>query len=165
MQLNTVVQTPEQQLENFMLTEGNATPADVEFAKRWTKQETERRKREQSDAMRQREEGLRDKRADVDEALSDLTERSNELYETASRGDFQSTKDLFKLARGLRGRVASLEAVIASIEQSEATIQAAKEDPNWFSDFYAKYPSLAERLPRLDHALSDFRADPRSHRR
>jgi Zn-dependent protease with chaperone function len=150
------IATPAEQVEAFLNSPG-VTPAQAEFASAWGK------RREQEIANFGLDH-VRDKRARNAEQMKSVgneayvaTQAANDLFERASRGDYDSVDELFKIGAELRKRVTAVERAVVSVETSDELLDAVEANPEgWFYEFYSKYPTLAERLPTLASALTEW---------
>ncbi len=111
--------------------------------------------------MKQRKTGNAERRNELSDRLHEVTQRANQVYEDASRGA-RSIPELLRERRLLQTEIAGLEQLIESVEVSEAMIARIEADPAaYMDDFYARFPGLADRRPRLDIALAQDRTNRR----
>lgn len=148
------IATPQAQVDELKNTPG-ATPADVEFAEKvWAPQQEKERADFGMQWARQTKARNEARSRDVS---ADMAEDRNEMFrltQTIASGEVAGSTDLIKQAKVYRDRITAYEHAIAELETAEemvAELEAAPE--SHFYSFYAKYPSLAERIPTLTDAL------------
>lgn len=149
------IATPDQQLEQILNTPG-ISPAQADFARDWTKRETERRANFGLAWVKDAKARTEDRSATVSKDMYDDRQEILALVEQAKAGDFDDSDDLMTTAKLYRNQIVGYERAIAAIETTEETIALVEEDPaSYFKDFYGKYPTLAERVPTLSQALAE----------
>lgn len=149
------IQTPDEQLEVVLSTPG-LTANQIERAKNWAINE---KKRRETFGMEWVKEARARNEARAKQVAADLYEvrnAYNDLKKRASRGEYESLNDLFRETDRLRVQIDHDERAIEAMQSTEELADLVAGDPvAYFTSFYSRFSSLADRVPTISEALYD----------